>query len=255
MIMLVKMASHNNINTVECSRVHHRLSVCSYNCRGFNFVKREYINRLLVNCDILFMQEHWLSEAQLSELGHINNRFLCHAVCGFDNADVLSGRPYGGCAIFWRADSSARVDIVETGSTRICAVIVCTSEFKILFISVYMPYEDSGERADDFSFQLSLIDYTITQNLDCHVVLGDFNVDFSRSRLHTGLLNDFYENADLEPTIRHNCCNIDYSYNFNMDRFSVLDHFVLSGVLFDSALPLSQQVTMVIICLIMILLL
>jgi len=29
----------------------------SYNCRGFNFVKSGFINSLLLECDILFIQE------------------------------------------------------------------------------------------------------------------------------------------------------------------------------------------------------
>ena len=42
--------------------------ICSHNCRGFNFVKRDYIQKLLDECDILFLQEHWLSERRLVDL-------------------------------------------------------------------------------------------------------------------------------------------------------------------------------------------
>jgi len=38
------------------------------------------------------------------------------------------------------------------------------------------------------------------------------------------------------PTIRNTCCHIDYTYNFNMHRFSTLDHFMVSSTLFDNAL-------------------
>ena len=176
-------------------------------------------------------------EAQLVDLGYINNKFLYHGVYGFDNSEILNGRPYGGCAIFWRADSAALVETVVSGSKRICAIRMCSSNWRMLFLNVYMPYEDGSQRTDEFISQLSIIEYIINQNLDCHVVLGgDFNVDFSRSWTHTALLNDFCENAGLEPTIRSNCCTVDYTYNFNMDRFNVLDHLILSGTLFDDAL-------------------
>jgi len=33
--------------------------------------------------------------------------------------------------------------------------------------------------------------------------------------------------------VQHPKCNIDYSYNFNTSRFSILDHFMLSGSLFN----------------------
>jgi len=58
------------------------LSIVSYNCRGFNFVKSGFINSLLLEWDILFIQEHWLSDKQLLDLNKINTQFLSHAVSG-----------------------------------------------------------------------------------------------------------------------------------------------------------------------------
>src|SRR5260221_1879449 len=81
------------------------LSISSYNCRGFNSSKRDYIhNTLLPSCDLLMLQEHWLSEAQLSVLSDVDRNFLHTGVSGFDCSEILSGRPYGGCAILWRVD-------------------------------------------------------------------------------------------------------------------------------------------------------
>jgi hypothetical protein len=101
--------------TVNAESERNFLSIVSYNCRGFNSVKSGFLNSLLLRCDILFIQEHWLSDKQLSDLNQINTQFLCHAVCGFDNSDILSGRPYGGCAILWRSDLRARIEPVGEG--------------------------------------------------------------------------------------------------------------------------------------------
>jgi len=38
------------------------IKLMSFNCRGFNSVKKTYLDSLLSQCDILFLQEHWLSE-------------------------------------------------------------------------------------------------------------------------------------------------------------------------------------------------
>jgi hypothetical protein len=38
----------------------------------------------------------------------------------------------------------------------------------------------------------------------------------------------------LNAIIRHNESTIDYSYHFNLDRFSILDHFLLSSGIFDN---------------------
>ena len=158
----------------------------------------------MTKCDVLFIQEHWLSSCQLSQIDHINYNFLCHAVSGFDNSDVLSGRPYGGCAILWRSDMVERVDTITTNSRRICAIKMSTDQWNILFINVYMPYEDGEDHTEDFCMQLSIIEYVISQNANCHIVIGaDFNVDFSRNCFYTDLLTDFCDNLSLEPSTRH----------------------------------------------------
>jgi hypothetical protein len=46
----------------------------------------------------------------LELLGDIDANFAYTGVSGFDNYDILEGRPYGGCAIMWRSD--LKVDIV-----------------------------------------------------------------------------------------------------------------------------------------------
>ena len=108
------MADNIDLNLKVPIRERDFLSIATYNCHGFNFTKTLYINNILTSCDVLFIQEHWLSSSQLSHIDHINSYFLCHAVSGFDNSEVLSGRPYGGCAILWRSDMVARVDTITT---------------------------------------------------------------------------------------------------------------------------------------------
>jgi len=172
------MASHNTNNNVN-NAVHltaisvndkiaaSRLSIATYNCRGFNFTKSSYINGLLSDCDILLIQEHWLCESQLLQLININMHFSSHAVCGFDSTEVLSGRPYGGCAILWRSDIMARVETIHTNIRRICAIKMYCDLWSILLINVYMPYEDGDERTGDFCDCLSVIEYLMSQNTNC----------------------------------------------------------------------------------------
>ena len=49
------------------------MKLLSYNCRGFNAYKSQYISQLLSVCDILYLQEHWLSEEQLCKLSSISS--------------------------------------------------------------------------------------------------------------------------------------------------------------------------------------
>lgn len=75
------------------------LNVLSYNCRGFNEFKIPYIQSLMCRSDVLFIQEHWLSDGQLPILNNLSTSHCSFSVCGFNSDEVLQGRPYGGCAI------------------------------------------------------------------------------------------------------------------------------------------------------------
>jgi hypothetical protein len=44
----------------------------------------------------MFLQEHWLSNMQLNALNGISENVSFHAISGFDNTEILAGRPYGG---------------------------------------------------------------------------------------------------------------------------------------------------------------
>lgn len=213
------------------------LKLVSFNCRGFNSIKSRYIASFFPRCSILFLQEHWLADAQLNFLGDICPNLSYCGVSGFDNSNVLSGRPYGGCAIIWQSSMFASVCPLQVDSRRVCAARVSFDSVMVLLINVYMPFEDSDDNLDEFISILSLIDDLISKNSDCHVILGgDFNVDFCRDLTHTGLLNDFCDEVGLKPTIRHAASTIDYTYNFDMKRFSILDHFIISGTLFDNCI-------------------
>jgi hypothetical protein len=144
LIYRITMADNIDLNSKIFVNERALLSVPTYNCRGFNFTKTLYINNLLTHCDVFFIQEHCLAESQISLLDQINSNFLCCAVSSFDNSEVLAGRPFGGCAILWRSDIVASVETVATNSRRVCAIKLSTYSWNILFVNVYMPYEDGG---------------------------------------------------------------------------------------------------------------
>jgi len=117
-----------------------------------------------------------------------------------------------------------------------CNIRLTSDAFRLLLICVYMPYEGGETMTDEFADQLSVVDSIIEANADCHVIIGgDFNVDLSRPRLHTAMLNSFCSSSGLLPADLHHNADIDFTYHFNMKTFSVLDHFLLSEVLFNTA--------------------
>ena len=145
------------------------LNFCSYNCHGFNTGKTVFISNLLSKCDVLCLQEHWLADSQLPFMGRINSEFLCTGVSGFNNDEILSGRPYGGCAILWRSNLDLKINFVDIPSNRMCGVLCFCDSWKLLVITVYMPYEDDFDNTIAFIEQLSIIDSTIEDYSDAHV--------------------------------------------------------------------------------------
>jgi len=215
------------------------LRLVSFNSRGYNESKKSYICSILSGCDLLFLQEHWLSDAQLACLNDLSRDHVALGVSGFGNSEVLSGRPYGGCAIVWRSSLNLLASPIESGSRRVCAVLFSSSNIRLLCICAYMPYEHDADSCEEFLCQLAVIDSLLDRFSDCQVILGgDFNVDFLRNWSHTELLNDFCVQSNLFPVIRHSSSTVDYTYHFSMKHFTCIDHFIVSETLFQSAVKL-----------------
>ena len=207
----------------------------SYNCRGYNESKCVYARQLLSKVDILYIQEHWLSDDQMVILGNIDSHFLFTGTSGFDNSNVLPGWPYGGTAILWRSSLNMKISVLKSASRRLSAIkVTVDNNMNLLLINVYMPYENGEHNVDSFSEQLIAIESLIADNLDCHVVLGgDFNADFSRNGLHSSLLHSFCDAQPLKVATFHSNASVNYTYHFNMARFSTIDHFIISPLIYD----------------------
>ena len=149
---------------IEMSELH---SIVSYNCHGYNLglSKLCFVNHLLSRSDILFLQEHWLSAGQLSQLNDINQDFTCISVSGFNNEHVLSGRPYGGCATFYRKSLNVSFKQVACDSRRIVALQMSSTDINCILINVYFPFEDMlhGETMDEFLQLLAHIHNIVEQ--------------------------------------------------------------------------------------------
>jgi hypothetical protein len=134
----------------------------SYNCHGFNKHKAPYLGNLIEKCSFLFVQEHWLCDAQISTLNCNNNYFMVHGVSGFHNNQVLHGRPFGGTAILWHKNFDATVKAVQTDSSRISAVAVTAKDINVLLINVYIPVDDGSiDKYDIFVNEMNKIQHLI----------------------------------------------------------------------------------------------
>ena len=127
------------------------MNYVSYNCRGLNLLKNQYIKSLLENCHVFVIQEDWLMSNAISLL---QTDFINHVVfakSGITENKPLHGRPYGGfiCKSF-----PCISNMVETNCDRICAALSEFTSFTILFISIYMPC-DTYSNTYEFNSVLS----------------------------------------------------------------------------------------------------
>jgi len=66
-----------------------QFSICSYNCRGYNITKKQYVENLLLRSSVLFLQEHWLSENHCVLFNELSSNCSYYAVSAFSNNEVL----------------------------------------------------------------------------------------------------------------------------------------------------------------------
>jgi len=119
--------------------------VISYNSRGCtNLFKRRYLSDILSLCDFLFIQEHWLTDGQLDSLNEVSDVHYATAVSGFGDSEVLEGRPYSGCAIFWPHNLAAHADIIKTDSNRVCVLNVHDNSSNLLLLCICCHCGDPG---------------------------------------------------------------------------------------------------------------
>ena len=95
----------------------------AYNCRGYNSIKVSYIQHLLFQYAILFIEEHWLLSSKLHLLQNISDEFIVISKRGVNDHKLLTGRPYGGTAIFLRKTLNCTITNCEIDCDRLCATL------------------------------------------------------------------------------------------------------------------------------------
>lgn len=94
--------------------------------------------------DLIALQETWMLESEIPELGSVNSDY---SYCGKSAVDIssgiLRGRKYGGVALLWRTSKFNHVSVIKCKSDRIIAIRACLPGHSMLFFSVYMPTDSS----------------------------------------------------------------------------------------------------------------
>lgn len=212
---------------------HHTLTFGSYNSRGHAADRLGYIRKLMGSVHILFVQEHWYFESDMHHLSDNMVDVQMFGVSGMQQSKLLSGRPYGGCAIIFKKNSSLQLEQIATGSNRLCAALCHLSNgIKYLLLNAYMPCESRDRDFSEFSDVLLEIRSTIENfpNVNNVIIGGDMNTDFGRTgSSYADILREFCDDNDLYRCSDDHRCTVDYTYSNEFTRVrSTIDHFIIS---------------------------
>ena len=113
------------------------LRVTSYNCRNLKS-SIDNVRQLCDTHDIIFLQETWLSNDELSLLKCLHADFYADGVSAMDTTSgILIGRPFGGIGILWRKSIGACIQDHKY-NTRVMGIEFDNGNRKLLAVNIYI---------------------------------------------------------------------------------------------------------------------
>ena len=209
------------------------LSSISFNLHGLNqgrSVVRELIDKL--NPDLLLLQEHWLTPANLNKLDLYFPEYVAIGKSAMElcvEQGPLRGRPFGGVATLVKRELFEYVNIIH------CAERYVAIRFMgFVIVNVYMPCAGTKDRLLTIETTLQEISELMESLHGETIVLGgDMNSDLNSSEHASEVLNTFLRNNALNrcdaPISGSNLNNYTYS-NDALGHYSTIDYFAVSDM-------------------------
>ena len=220
-------------------------SLITYNSSGSSATRLEFIKYLLsLGTTFLLVQETWHIDSHVDKILNLNKDYQCYPVAGFDDsAEVLTGRPHGGLAIYYHQSLSNKVHSIPSQSRRIAAVSLKLSNiFNILVINVYLPNDNYSNNVctEEFIDACNNLESIIqSSNCDGIMVCGDFNIDPKRNNAHYQYIHSLLLTHGLKCSWSHKNASPEQTFSLNGNS-SMIDHIYLTDNLYDHIL--SQNV-------------
>lgn len=205
----------------------------SYNLHGFN----QGVDLLSDVCDnnlfdVLFLQEHWLSDVNMTKFNRFANYswFGISAMSTLLNNDVLIGRPYGGCCTLVNYKLAAFTSIVLQKER---LVILKINNY--LFINVYFPCKENSLEYKEILLDMLAEISNVIDNLDYGGIYlgGDFNNSLTSNKEDSVIIKNFLKSYDLSyiDLISYNASELFTFSNSVRGCYSVIDFICVSSAL------------------------
>ena len=208
------------------------LCITSYNSRGFNVSKQDFVRELSNVCGsssntIICNQENFILKSNI----HIIKNALPEHYILFKPAlkESLEGRPKNGMFIALPITMREKVKDVSPSSFRLQAAILDLDHHKLLLLNTYFP-TDSAENEVEAIVLCAEIKKIIEENeFDMFLWTGDVNCDFNRHSSHVKLLDDILTKLELMRSWNRFPIDFTHITEKNGRTFtSTIDHFFWS---------------------------
>ena len=177
---IITFDSRSNLHILNSSSM--LLKLCCFNVRGLTS-NSHYIEKLLRDCDVIALSEHWLHDYNLNLIHKLNKDFKFFPMASPREEDPVYCVPrlirgHGGVALGWRTSLDQFVSPLPFVSTcRMVGIEFNPTNFPLFIISVYLPSrygctDDFKEALD----QLEAIIMLLPPGADI-IIMGDFNAD------------------------------------------------------------------------------
>ena len=222
-------------NSIE----NNELRFLSYNCKNFNnLCKLDFLRECFESHDFMFLQEHWLYKSELYKLSVLGSNVNVIGTSGMEEEACRLGRPYGGCAILWKAQLNCKATEIVCKSNRLCALKVdMLNGIRILLLNVYMPcdtgcYDGNYELYREVANEMHQI---ILQHQQDYIVCGgDFNTSLSRDTPNARVFKNLVQQCGLGTYKELRDADVPYTYFCSQyNTTSVIDYLLLSNSLLD----------------------
>ena len=207
------------------------LCIFSYNSRGFNKSKQEFLSSLTAiagDClPVICNQENFLLKS--NEYFAQNALPDYHIIFNPATMEDLNGRPKNGMFVAVPDPVKEMVKDVSPPSKRLQSLLFRFESCRMLLLNTYFPTDPKTNNFDDteLSLLLSQIHSVITDNdFDQLIITGDINADFKRSTCFVKNVEDFLAELDLRKS--WDAFPIDFTHIMEMQGktyTSILDHF------------------------------
>ena len=191
---------------------------------------------LAIQPDVLLLQEHWLTPANLHKFDDEFPQYICFgssAMCTCVGSGVLQWRPFGGVMVLINKRLKNYTELVCAADRYVIFAIG-----DLLFVNVYFPCAGTADRllvCEDIFSDL----WSFFCKFSCYKVIvgGDFNVDLDIANQMSNTFNSFFlDNAFQRCDRLFTCniippCNIGTYFNDNTGYESVIDYFVTDQLL------------------------